>query len=114
MLIQDGIIRMRWRNGWNATSQAPNMVAGTVYQVTIDVGIMSYIFNENHKIQVSISSSNYPRFSVNWNSGLGMINGTNGAVPAENVIGYGTLFPSKLILPQINLNEVRKHKLNLN
>jgi uncharacterized protein len=48
MLVQDGIARLRWRNGTFST-QPSFLTPGTVYQVTVEVGWMSYVFNPLHK-----------------------------------------------------------------
>ncbi|ETO16531.1 hypothetical protein RFI_20804, partial [Reticulomyxa filosa] len=113
MLVQDGILRLKWRNGNFSTEMAPPLVAGQVYQITVDIGMMSYIFNSKHKIRLSISSSNWPRFSVNWNNDKLVIDGSSGAVLAGNVVGWGRLYPSKLILPQVDLTWIKKRKLKL-
>jgi predicted acyl esterase len=42
MLVQDGIVRMRWREGPSATTPTP-MTPGTVYQVTVSLGPTSYV-----------------------------------------------------------------------
>ncbi len=45
------------------------MRGGQIYLVTIDVWSTVYYLNEGHRVQVDISSSNYPRFSANPNTG---------------------------------------------
>ncbi|ETO25964.1 peptidase S15 [Reticulomyxa filosa] len=114
MLVQDSIIRMRWRNGPFSTQNAPPMQSNETYNVTIDVGFMSYIFNAGHKIRVSISSSNYPRFSANYNSGLNMIYGNKSAQVAMNSIHYGSILnPSHVTLPIVSLQWLEDRKVVL-
>ena len=67
MLVQDGIIRMRWRES-NITPVL--MTPDTIYEVTIDLWSICYVYNVGHKIRLDISSSNAPRFSINPNNGL--------------------------------------------
>ena len=60
-LIEDGIVRMRWRN--RASSSVPQfMVPGTVYPVTVSLWSTSFIWAVGHRIRVDVSSSNSPRF----------------------------------------------------
>lgn len=111
MLVQDGIIRMRWRNG-SFSTEPELMTPDEVYNVTISLGYMSYIFNPGHKIRVSASSSNYPRFSVNYNSGLGMVNGSTNAQTAKNTLHFGTeKYASNVVLPTVSLEWLEDRKV---
>ena len=101
MLIQDGVIRMRWRDGPTTPTY---MTPGEIYKINIDLWNTSYIFNPGHQIQLSITSSNYPRFSINPNNG-NLLNQTNGSVfTANQTIYLSSQYPSKLVLPTIPLN----------
>ena len=60
-LLQDGIVRMRWRNRASSTVAQP-MVPGTVYAVNVSLWSTSFIWAVGHRIRVSVSSSNSPRF----------------------------------------------------
>ena len=112
MLVQDSILRMRWRNG-TYTRKAQMMEEGVVYEIIINLGFMSYIFNPNHIIRVSISSSNYPRFSVNYNSGLNMINGSTNSQTAKNTIHFGSEeYSSHLILPKVSLDWLEDRRVD--
>lgn len=68
MLIADGILRMRYRNGRDHEVFMDG-TSSTVYEAYIDLWSTSYVFNTGHSIRVSISSSNYPRFDINPNTG---------------------------------------------
>jgi putative CocE/NonD family hydrolase len=94
MLVQDGIIRMRWRDSLVTPTLMQN---DTVYEVTIDLWSICYVFSFGHRMRLDISSSNFPRFSVNPNNGL-MINETGPSFIAENTIYYGSEYPSRLIV----------------
>jgi predicted acyl esterase len=48
MLVQDGILRMRWRNGSMSTTPSL-MVPNQIYEVDVEIGFMSYIFNPLHQ-----------------------------------------------------------------
>eukprot|EP00490_Sorites_sp_Unknown_P000553 CAMPEP_0114656994 /NCGR_PEP_ID=MMETSP0191-20121206/13202_1 /TAXON_ID=126664 /ORGANISM="Sorites sp." /LENGTH=520 /DNA_ID=CAMNT_0001875369 /DNA_START=227 /DNA_END=1787 /DNA_ORIENTATION=+ len=105
MLVQDGILRMRWRNGDYATKKAPDMIKDNIYMIAIDVGYMSYIFAKGHEIGISISSSNYPRFSVNYNNGELIIDDpSRNPKIANNTIHFGEQYPSMIIFPIIDMD----------
>ncbi|TFF84941.1 CocE/NonD family hydrolase, partial [Candidatus Heimdallarchaeota archaeon] len=61
MLITDGIVRMRSRAGQDKAVFMDGSDS-TIYECNIDLWSTSYFFNSGHKIRLSISSSNYPRF----------------------------------------------------
>jgi len=94
MLIQDGIIRMRWRDSRTTPSL---MIIGTVYPITVDLWSICYVLNPGHALRLDISSSNYPRFDVNPNTGL-PINETSVNVTATNNVYFGGTYPSKIII----------------
>ncbi len=64
--LTDGILRMRYRDSLEAPKV---MTPGEVYKVTIDAGVTSNVFLAGHRIRVEISSSNFPRFDRNPNTG---------------------------------------------
>ncbi len=67
ILISDGIINAVRRTGFNATAPPLNDLEYT--EVDIDLWATAYQFNIGHKMRIVISSSNYPRFGVNPNTG---------------------------------------------
>jgi hypothetical protein len=64
--LTDGILRMRYRDSLETPKP---MTPGDVYKVTIDAGVTSNVFLAGHRIRVEISSSNFPRFDRNPNTG---------------------------------------------
>jgi putative CocE/NonD family hydrolase len=64
--LTDGILRMRYRD---SLENPKLMKPGEVYKVTIDAGVTSNVFLAGHRIRVEISSSNFPRFDRNPNTG---------------------------------------------
>ena len=100
MLLQDGIVRLRWREGPFATK--PTLVTpGQIYNVTVDVGHMCYVLNTGHKLRVTIQGSNAPRFSVNPQNGAPLSDNTTAPVAAQASVHYGPSHPSRLILPLV-------------
>lgn len=66
MNITDGILRCRYRRSW----EHPELLApGEVAQITIEPMPTSNLFKKGHCIRLDISSSNFPRFDVNPNTG---------------------------------------------
>lgn len=110
MLVQEGIKRMRWRNGPYSTEKAPDMQKGEIYEIDVMVGMMSYIWNTNHSISLSVSSSNHPRFSVNWNNGLDVINGSTDYKVANSTVHFGGKYPSQVIFPVVDLQWLKDHE----
>ena len=97
MLITDGVLRMRNRNG---TDHWELMEPGTIYEIDVDLWSTSYIWNTGHQIRVTVSSSNYPRFLPNPNTGDAMNTNTTYAI-ANNTLYLDTMHPSCLILPWV-------------
>ncbi len=64
--LTDGILRTRYRD--SLESPKP-MNPGSVYRLAIDAGVTSNVFRAGHRIRVEISSSNFPRFDRNPNTG---------------------------------------------
>jgi len=64
--LTDGILRMRYRDSLEAPKL---MTPNEVYKVAIDAGVTSNVFLSGHRIRLEISSSNFPRFDRNPNSG---------------------------------------------
>jgi putative CocE/NonD family hydrolase len=64
--LSDGILRLRYRN----SLEKPELARpGEVYRIAIDAGVTSNVFLKDHRIRVEISSSNFPRFDRNPNTG---------------------------------------------
>lgn len=100
MLITDGILRMRNRNGYDHWEL---INPGTIYDVEVDLWSTSYIWNTGHQIRVAVSSSNYPRCLNNPNTADGIYQNTSFAI-ANNTVYAGALYASCLLLPEVNLN----------
>jgi predicted acyl esterase len=100
-LLQDNALRMRWRE---KTLTPVYMDSGKVYEVTMNLWNTSYVVAPGHALRFSISSSNYPRFSINPNNGLLLADpaypGSN--VTANNVIHHTLLHPSRVSLPVVD------------
>lgn len=101
ILICDGIVRMRHRNGMDK-EELMDVSDATIYEAMIDLWSTAYVFNTGHKLRVVISSSNYPRFDVNPNTGeriKGIMTPNDPYLIANNSILVAPDYPSSIILP---------------
>jgi hypothetical protein len=97
MSLEDGIIRARFRN---SLEREEPMQAGSVYELTIRLYPTSNVFKSGHRIRLDISSSNFPRFDVNPNTGE-PLNAHRRMVTAVNTIHHDRSYPSHVVLPVI-------------
>ncbi len=95
--LADSIIRARFREGFDAERL---MTPGGVYEVEIELPPISNLFVEGHTIRVDISSSNFPRFDVNPNTGepLGLHTRFD---KADNTVYLDAGRPSHIVLPVV-------------
>ena len=66
--IQDGIVRALYRDN-NPLVPTP-LMPGAVERYDIDLWATSIVFKEGHRIRIEVSSSNFPRYNRNLNTGL--------------------------------------------
>jgi uncharacterized protein len=95
----DGILRARYRE---SLSTSVLMEPGRIYELHIELGATSNVFLPGHRIRLEVSSSNFPRFDRNTNTG-GTIASEDeqDLVEATNYIHHNAAHPSHLILPII-------------
>jgi uncharacterized protein len=93
--LTEGILRARYRNS-SATAEFLN--PGEIYKFAIDLWATSNSFLIGHRLRVEISSSNFPRFSRNLNSGQDPETGMR-FVKATNTIYHDAAHPSAIVLP---------------
>ena len=94
MNITDGIFRLRYRDGWERESMAE---AGEIYRIKIKPFAVANLFQVGHRLRLDISSSNYPHFDLNPNTGAPEGCAVEFKV-ATNRIHYGARYPSRLRL----------------
>lgn len=97
MNLEDGIIRARFRD---SLERAEQMNPGEIYQFIIQLYPTSNLFKAGHRIRLDISSSNFPRFDPNPNTGEPLNDHTHSVV-ARNTIHHDAAHPSHAILPVI-------------
>jgi putative CocE/NonD family hydrolase len=95
--ISDSIIRGRYRG---SREQAELLVPGEVYAFEIVAYPTSNVFGSGHRIRLDVSSSNFPRFDVNPNTG-GPLGRDRRYIIAQNAIYHDPQHPSHIVLPII-------------
>ena len=93
--IADGIFRVRYRE---SMSEPKLMAPGVPVKVRFDLYPTSNIFGTGHRIRLMISSSSFPRFDVNPNTGEPVGRHTS-LRKATNTIHHSQEFPSRILLP---------------
>jgi putative CocE/NonD family hydrolase len=104
--LTEGIIRARYRD----SQEKPTlMTPGQVYKFTVDLWATSNVFRKGHVLRLEVSSSNFPRFDRNLNTGLDRNSKTVDGEKSEQVLAPATNFiyhdaehPSALILPMVS------------
>ncbi|MBZ5516415.1 MAG: CocE/NonD family hydrolase [Acidobacteriia bacterium] len=95
--LTDGILRARYRN----SQEKPEfMNPGEVYKFTIDLWATSNVFKAGHKLRLEVSSSNFPRFDRNLNTGEPAAS-SGRMVKATNAVYHDREHPSALVLPVV-------------
>jgi hypothetical protein len=95
--LTEGILRASYRE---STTVAKPIVPGKVYEYKIDMWSTSNVFLKGHQIRLEVSSSNFPRFDRNLNTGKSASTSAI-FVKATNTILHDPAHPSALILPVV-------------
>ena len=97
MNLCDGIIRARFREGF----EEPLLLApNEIYRYEINVGVTGNVFMKGHKIRLEVSSSNFPRYDRNPNTGREISTETE-LRTAHQTIAHNKGYPSHIVLPII-------------
>ncbi len=95
--LTDGIVRARYRE---STKEASAITPGKIYKYTIDLWATANVFKAGHRIRLYVSSSNFPRFNRNMNTGED-ITAASRSIKAQQTIYHDREHSSALILPVI-------------
>jgi len=95
--LTEGILRASYRE---STTAAKPIVPGKVYEYKIDLWSTSNVFLKGHRIRLEVSSSNFPRFDRNLNTGKSASISAV-FVKATNTILHDPAHPSALVLPVV-------------
>jgi putative CocE/NonD family hydrolase len=95
--LTDGIIRARYRT---STSRPSFVEPGQAYEYTIDLVATSNVFKPGHRIRLEVSSSNFPRFDRNPNTGR-PLDADAELRPAMQTVLHDAEHPSHVVLPLV-------------
>lgn len=104
--LSDGMLRLRYRDGLDKAELAQ---PGKVYSLVIDAGVTSNVFLKGHAIRVEISSSNFPRFDRNPNTGRAFADETS-LKKAQQVVYHSREYASRILLPVIPAFDMAREK----
>ncbi len=93
--LDETIQRVRYREGYD---KEVFMEDGTVYKVDLTPMSTSNYFKKGHRIRIEISSSNFPRFARNLNTGGNNYDEAEGVI-AKNKVHHSKSYPSQIRLP---------------
>jgi putative CocE/NonD family hydrolase len=93
--LDEGVQRVRWREGYD---KPVFMEAGKVYKVDVPPLVTSNSFGVGHRIRLEVSSSSFPHFERNLNTGGNNYDEKDGIV-AHNRIHHSPAYPSRIVLP---------------
>jgi putative CocE/NonD family hydrolase len=95
MNLTDGVVRMSYRNGRRTRDL---ITPGEVYEVTLEPFPTANVFKRGHRIRLDVSSSNFPRWDVNPNTGEPLARNRRQA-KADNTVHHDAARPSSIVLP---------------
>jgi len=92
--LTDGILRLRYRESLEKPVLAK---PGELYRIEVDAGPAANVFLKSHRIRLEISSSNFPRFDRNPNTG-GLVADATRFLKANQIVFHDAAHPSALTL----------------
>jgi predicted acyl esterase len=99
--LDETIFRARYREGFD---RQVFMEEGEVYRVDLSPLTTSNFFAEGHRVRIEVSSSNFPRFTRNLNTGGANYDESEGVV-ARNTVHHSSRYPSRIRLPIVRQAE---------
>jgi uncharacterized protein len=101
MLLMDGVVRAMYRDAGSPAAQP--LDAGHIYPLTISLAHIHHTLRAGNRIEVDITSSNFPRRARNTNSGHPVLaNDTEADIRiARNTVHHGEATPSFIEIPVI-------------
>jgi putative CocE/NonD family hydrolase len=104
--LDETILRARYREGFD---KEVFMEDGEVYKLEMTPMSTSNYFAKGHRIRIEVSSSNFPRFDRNLNTGGNNYDESEGVV-AHNKIHHSEKYPSQIRLPIVKNSQVEANK----
>jgi len=106
LLLMDGVVRAMYRDNRDAAAGPQVLAPDQIYQVNIHLGDIHHTFAAGSRLQVDITSSNFPRRARNTNSGNAVLaNDTAADIQiATNVVHHSEERPSFIVLPVLPIS----------
>jgi putative CocE/NonD family hydrolase len=100
MLLMDGVMRAMYRD---PSGEPRHLLPGRVERMTVDLGHIHHTFRAGHRIEVDVTSSNFPRRARNTNSGHPVLanDGDADIRVATNTVHHAEATPSFVELPTL-------------
>jgi putative CocE/NonD family hydrolase len=95
--LADAIVRGRYRAG---TDRAQLLEPGRIYPLVLELGATGNVFKAGHRLRLYVSSSNFPRFNRNLNTGEPTLGGTR-VIRASQLVYHDAEHPSAIVLPVV-------------
>lgn len=95
--LNAGILRLRYREGYE---QIKLVEPGEVVKITIDVWATGHQFQPGHRVRLEITSSAFPTWAPNYNTGGNVWEETEPII-AENTVHHAAQYPSRLIVHEL-------------
>jgi uncharacterized protein len=98
MMLMDGVVRAMYRD---PSGEPRPLVPGQVERLTIALGDIHHTFRAGHRVEVDVTSSNFPRRARNTNSGNPVLahDGDAAIRVATNTVHHAEEMPSFIELP---------------
>ncbi|QFG22884.1 CocE/NonD family hydrolase [Actinomadura sp. WMMB 499] len=98
LYLTDGLLRARYRT---SLTEPELLEPDRVYEMVVDLGPTANVFLPGHRLRLEVSSSNFPHYDRNTNTGGNIPHDVDEPIVAVNTILHGPRHPSRLILPII-------------
>ncbi|MFC5951515.1 CocE/NonD family hydrolase [Pseudonocardia lutea] len=95
--LAEGVVRMRFRDSYDEPSP---IVEGRVYEIRVELGHLSHVVLPEHRLRLHLTSSDFPRWDRNPNTGRRVADATS-VRKATQVVHHDAEHPSALLLPVV-------------
>ncbi len=104
--LDETILRARYREGFD---KEVFMKQGEVYKLELSAMSTSNYFETGHSLRIEVSSSNFPRFDRNLNTGGNNYDESKG-IQAHNMIHHSSEYPSQIRVPIMKTDDSQSNK----
>ena len=102
MRLNNGIIRLRYRDGYDKIKPVQ---PGEIMEVKIDMWATGHQFKAGNRIRLDVTSSAYPSFAPNYNTGKNIWEETEPVI-ANQTVYHSAKYPSRLVLRELEESQI--------